>query len=308
MRFAMVEYVPHKVPSIDAVVKALIDNSVNEWPIVRKAKELVGTVFSTDFVKWHGYYGDTIRTYFEDNAVYIAGLKITPTETMDSRDRLEAKISIFETPPFEPVSLTKVTPVHAFWLLRENSIAMWIDESNFPMRDVREWAGRLVTSGRVELATTDWNGMVKRFRSREVEGFASKLRQDGMVKVFQIQCRTVEGKLSYIAELWRGDNTVEHIDIEKSSIFPKLREELTDPDNRRMLALECNPDTVGAFVLSFPRLEREMRSWYLSIGASRGDGFLDDRSLVKRLSEVAKLFRRYHFSPPPPYSRRIDSF
>src|SRR3989442_5667351 len=300
MRFSMLEYSPLNVPSLAPVLKALVARSVRDRSIVDVARELVTKRCLPKFDEWNEFYSGTLRVYPDENALFISGLRITPSQTLDSKDRLESRIRIFDPPSQEPSPQAKVVPLHCFWLLGENSIAISTDEPSIPQKNLRDWAGKLVQSGGVGIANATWRAMIKRFRSKDVDEFARSMRDDQIANVFDISWRTDEGELSFNATLFRSDGTQQKLDITKTKTYEKLREELENPNNRKLIALDCYADTRNAFILSLPNLGRDQSRWTFTLNAGEHSGYVDDKRTVKALAEVARLFRQYRFSPPPP--------
>lgn len=308
MRFSMLEYTPLNVPSLEPVLKALDASSVRDRNIVDVARELVTKRYLPKFDEWNEFYSGTLRVYPDENVLFVSGLRITPSQTLDSKDRVESRIRIFDPPSREPSPLAKVVPLHCFWLLGENSIAISTDEPSIPQKNLRDWASKLVQSGGVGIANATWVAMIKRFRSKDVDEFARSLRDDEIANVFDISCRTDEGELSFNATLYRSDGSQHRVDIRKTKTYEKLRVELENPNNRKLIALDCYADTRNAFVLSFPNLGRDQSRWTLTLNAGEQNGYVDDKLTVRALAEVARLFRQYRFSPPPPFMLNLESY
>ena len=304
----MLEYTPLNVPSLEPVLKALRARSVSDRNIVDVAREVVTKKYSPKFDESNEFYADTFRVYPDENALFVSGLRITPSQTLDSKDRVESRIRIFDPPSHDPSPQAKVVPLHCFWLLDENSIAISTDEPSIPQKNLRDWAGKLVQSGGVGIANATWRAMIKRFRSKDVDEFARSLRDDEIANVFDISCRTDEGELSFNATLFRSDGTEQRLDIRKTKTYEKLKEELENPDNRKLVALDCYPDTRDGFILSFPNLGRDQSRWTFTLNAGEQNGYVDDKKTVRALAEVARLFRQYRFSPPPPFILNLESY
>jgi hypothetical protein len=304
----LLEYTPLNVPDLDLVLNALRARSVIDRSIVDVARELVTKKYSPKFDEWNEFYSETLRAYPEEKALFVSGLRITPSQTLDSKDRIETRIRIFDAPSREPSPQAKVVPLHCFWLLGENSIAISTDEPSIPQKNLRDWGGKLAQSGGVGIANASWGAMIKRFRSRDVDEFAKSLRDDAIANVFDISCRTEEGELSFNATLFRSDGTQQRLDIRKTKTYEKLREELENPNNRRLIALDCYADTRDAFILSFSNLGRDQSRWTFTLNAGEQTGHVDDKRTVRALLEVARLFRQYRFSPPPPFMLNLESY